>query len=557
MKTFKKIIVMLLVFATVLTLCACTGDSGGGDVIEIDPEKTQLYVFSYAGGVGNDWLDSAIAAFEAKYANTSFEDGKKGVQVIPDKQKVTAVTMIDSFKNSTYDVIFNENLRYNQWSANGNFLDITDLVNEMGEDGKTIYSKISADKLNALTARDGRIYALPHYEAFRGLVYDIDLFNENNLYFAYDRTYSDFVLNANATKSAGPDGKMNTLDDGLPATYEEFFKLCDEMVSKGITPFVWSGEQNAYSEFLLYALADTWAGAEETKLNYNFGVGSSDNTTTVVTGFSNGQPITSEVEISEANGYLLRQTEAKYRALEFLFKIFNTSDYYYTDSMAKLTMSNREAQETYIFSKLENKPIAMLIEGTFWEKEAKDSFDLSVSAYGDAAKNRNFGWMPLPGVYNGTVNESNGVTQVLNDYINSYCGINANASGARLELAKLFVKFIYTDEMLNDFTKHTGMLKGMNYDITAETTNGLSGFYKQLIALRKESDVITPLSSSVLFMNNETKFTLYDSYWNSSKYIFPIAAFRGGQKSAVTYFEGMAMTEADWEAAYGRFYQGK
>ena len=58
-------------------------------------------------------------------------------------------------------------------------------------------------------------------------------------------------------------------------------------------------------------------------------------------------------------------------------------------------------------------------------------------------------------------------------------------------------------------------------------------------------------------MNNETKFTLYDSYWNSSKYIFPIAAFRGGQKSAITYFEGMEMSEADWEAAYGRFYQGK
>lgn len=556
MKNFKKIIATLLLLAMMGTLCACFKPNDGG-VIEVDPDKTQLYVFSYAGGVGNDWLDSAIAAFEAKYANTSFEEGKMGVQVIPDKQKVTAVTMMDSFKNSTYDVIFNENLRYNQWAANGNFLDITDLVNEVGEDGKSIYSKLSADKLEALTARDGKIYALPHYEAFRGLVYDIDLFDENNLYFAYDRTYSDFILSANATKSAGPDGKMNTLDDGLPATYEEFFKLCDEMVSKGITPFVWSGEQNAYSEFLLYALADTWAGAEETKLNYNFGVGSSDNTTTVVTGFSNGQPVTKEVAISEANGYELRQTEAKYRALEFLFKIFNTSDYYYTDSMAKLTMSNREAQETYIFSKLENKPIAMLIEGTFWEKEAKDSFDLSVSAYGDAAKNRNFGWMPLPGVYSGTVDESNGTTQVLNDYINAYCGINANSTGARLELAKLFVKFIYTDEMLNDFTKHTGMLKGVNYDIASDTTNGLSGFYKQLIELRKESEVITPLSSSVLFINNETKFTLYDSYWNSDKYIFPIAAFRGGQKSAITYFEGMEMTQADWEAAYGRYYQGK
>ncbi len=552
MRNFKKIVVLLLVMAITLSFVACFGN-GGGDVIEIDDDKTQLYVFSYEGGIGNEWLDAAIKAFEAKYANVSFEEGKMGVQIVPDKQKVGAHSMIDTFPNSTYDVIFSEGLRYNEWASKGNLLDLTDLVGEVGEDEKSIYSKLSADRIDGLTARDGKIYALPHYEAFRGVIYDIDLFVDNNLYFASDRTYSDFVLSANQAKSAGPDGKVGTTDDGLPATYEEFFKLCDEMVSKGITPFVWSGEQNAYSEFLLYALADTWAGKEETKLNYNFGVGSSDNTTTVVTKFTNGQPVTSEVTISEENGYLLRQTEAKYRALEFLFRIFNTSSYYHKDSIAKLTMSNVEAQQTYIFSKLENKPIAMLIEGTFWEKEAKDSFDLSVSAYGEAAKNRNFGFMPLPGVYSGTVDSTNGKTQVLTDYLNAYCGINANSSGARLEVAKLFVKFCYTDEMLNSFTQITGMLKGVEYPLYTNTTDNLSGFYKQVIALRKESDVIIPMSSSVLFINNETKFTLYDEYWNSDSYVFPVAAFRGGLTDAKTYFSGMAMSESDWQAAYGRY----
>lgn len=557
MKIVKRIIGLTLSVCLMLGVCTvltgCSGGNGEG-AIQINSDKTQMYVFSYNGGVGNEWLDATIAAFEAKYANTSFEEGKMGVQIIPDKQKMTAVSMLDSFPNSTYDVIFNENLRYNEWAAKGNLLDISDLIKEVGEDGKSIESKLSDNKAAALTARDGKYYALPHYEAFRGVVYDIDLFEENNLYFAADRTYSDFILSSTEQRAAGPDGVAGTTDDGLPATYEEFFKLCDHMVELGITPFVWSGEQNAYSEFLLYALAETMAGEEGAKLNYNYGVDSANPTTNIVTHFTNGQPVVEAMTISEENGYLLRQTEAKYRALEFLFTVFNRSDYYYKDSMGKLTMSNKEAQQTYVFSSLENKPIAMLIEGTWWEKEAADSIELAVSSFGDAAKDRNFGWMAMPGVYSGTVNSNNGKTQVLNDCMNVYCGINAKSSGARLEIAKLFVKFCYSDEGLNIFTKHTGMLRGVNYELTEDTTANLSNFYKNLIALRNESTIITPMSSSVLFINNETTLTAYENYWNSDQYLFPVVAFRGGQKSAVDYFEGMSITQEDWNTTYGRYF---
>ena len=511
-------------------------------------------MYSYNGGVGNDWLDNTIAVFEAKYADKSFEEGKMGVQVIPDKQKATAMSQVDSFPNSSYDVIFNEALRYNEWAAKGNLLDITDLVNETGEDGKTIASKLSDDKVVALTARDGKYYALPHYEAFRGVVYDIDLFDEYNLYFAADRTYSEFILSAGEAKSAGPDGAIGTTDDGLPATYTEFFKLCDHMVELNITPFIWSGAQSAYSEFLLYALSDTMAGADGARLNYNFGVNSADNNTNIVTGFSGNKPVVESVAITEENGYLLRQTEAKFRALEFLFSIFNKSEYYYKDSMGTLTMSNTETQQTYLFSKLENEPIAMMIEGTFWEKEAASSIELSISAYGEAARNRNFGWMALPGIYDGTVDAKNGKKQVLNDYLNAYCGINAKSSGASLEVAKLFVKFCYSDEGLNIFTKSTGMLRGVNYELTDDTLSALSGFYKNLIELRNESDVITPMSDSVLFINNEHALTFHENYWNSEDYLYPIAAFRGGMKSHVEYFKGMATTEEEWTTLYGRFF---
>ena len=164
MKMTKRVLSLVIMSALIFGMCAafsgCAKPADG--TMEINTNKTQMYVFSYNGGVGNDWLDATIAAFKAKYANTSFEEGKMGVQIIPDKQKITAVSMVDSFPNSTYDVIFNENLRYNEWAAKGNLLDLTDLVKETGDDGKTIESKLSENKAEALTARDGKYYALPY-----------------------------------------------------------------------------------------------------------------------------------------------------------------------------------------------------------------------------------------------------------------------------------------------------------------------------------------------------------------------------------------------------------
>ena len=215
------------------------GCSNGG--IKIDDTKTQLYVFSYNGGVGNEWFDHTIESFEAKYADVSFEDGKLGVQVIPDKQKDAGTSMVDSFKNKNIDVVFNETVRYNEWVTKGNLKDISDIVlgeNEL-DGNKRIVDKIPEDKKAALTAKDGKYYALPHYEAFRGVVYDVDLFKQKKLYFAADRSVDDFILTDNATKSAGPDGKTGTYDDGLPATYTEFWQLCDKMVASNVIPFIW------------------------------------------------------------------------------------------------------------------------------------------------------------------------------------------------------------------------------------------------------------------------------------------------------------------------------
>lgn len=567
---FKK----LAVLGIGVTLMA--GVTGCSDPAQkINEKQTQLYVYSYNGGVGNDWLNDTIASFEELYKDTSFEEGKVGVQVIADKaQKVNGRAMVNTIASSPYDVIFNEYINYNEWVSKGLLLDISDIVAETGSDGKTIESKLSAERRATLTMHNGKYYAVPHYEAFSGVIYDKDLFDSEKLYYADDKSYGEFILTANDKKSKGPDGVYGTEDDGFPATMTEFFALCDYMEEKGITPFIWAGEQRAYTTFLLNSLAATWAGADEAKLNYSFGVGAEEgkDLAKIVKSISgDGNTVVSEnVKITESNGYNMFHTEAKYRAMQFLFKIFNNDKYYYRDSMWSATATNRVAQETFIFSSLENNPIAMLIDGSWWEIEAADSTRLAVQAYGKRAENRNYGWLPLPGYYDyedmgyelvgnevygydsykrATRTQTIGKRQVFTDYINSYCGINAVTP--RAELAKLFVKYCYSDDGLLEFTKSTGMRKGVEYTVTDTVLSSVSKFSRNLLKLRSESDIIFTMSTSNVFINNEAQLSSHEYIWNSGDYVYPIDAYKNGRTGAVDYFNNMAKSESSWLASYG------
>ena len=60
----KKIFVMFLVFALSITMFGCHREN---DTPKVNKDQTQLYVFNYDGGVGQEWLESAIEKFEEIY----------------------------------------------------------------------------------------------------------------------------------------------------------------------------------------------------------------------------------------------------------------------------------------------------------------------------------------------------------------------------------------------------------------------------------------------------------------------------------------------------------
>lgn len=62
------------------SLAAC------GDGKKTDKNKSQIYVGVFNAGIGYTWLEELAERFETAYADTSFEDGKTGVQVFIDPQ---------------------------------------------------------------------------------------------------------------------------------------------------------------------------------------------------------------------------------------------------------------------------------------------------------------------------------------------------------------------------------------------------------------------------------------------------------------------------------------
>lgn len=196
------------------------------------------------------------ARFEEFYAEESFEDGKKGVQVLIDNNQYTGFNFINNLSESYNSVFFTENVMYYDFVNKGLFEDITtEMTTPLTEygDERSIEDKMYGGYIDYYKTDDGKYYELPFYEAYPTIAYDIELYETRNYYFAKGGAPSEFCeftqsnntdkatgefsgykyVGAIGARSAGPDGKYGTNDDGLPATYDKFLRCARKY--RGIT----------------------------------------------------------------------------------------------------------------------------------------------------------------------------------------------------------------------------------------------------------------------------------------------------------------------------------
>lgn len=584
----KKLVRFLSLCLCAILLCpfaACVSCSD--DIVDVDETKSTLYVSTRDAGIGTEWFEALAKGFEEKYADTAFEDGKVGVQVITEANRNnTGTGMLGTIKSSLYSVMMLEQVQYTDYMGGDLLYDISDLVKtELSDGSGTIESKLDKYQKDYLTGYNGNYYALPWLSGFTGITYNADLFelydeetnpDGNGLYFADVNGYKPkdnssytgstytgrgFITADNSKKSPGPDGKYNTFDDGLPSSYEEFFYLCDYMAVKGVIPFIYYGGGAYYVQYALNALTLAWSGAEE--MSYNFSFDSGDKTAKIITGFSGETPIIEDKKITPETGYLMSQQEAPYYAAKFLKHLYSDESKYFAEECFDSSKTNLDAQELFIDSVLnaESKPIAMLIEGNYWYGESSTALKSSVEYYGeDAAGNRNFRWMSMPGKETGTVNEGEGRTTAVADGLFCYFVVNNNIKGnaVKTELATKFIQYCYEDASLQKFTSISGMPAGVDYELTTEQYDSLE-IYKQSCwdiykAAVNAGEYLSPVAGNKTYMSGFTRFgfSIQTEFWSSkigdTTYNVPRKIFKN--YSAKEYFNGRILTADDWKNFY-------
>ncbi len=512
-KLTKFLVCLLATIIAVPTFVGCVGDTG----ISIDKTKTQLYIGNYDGGYGHVWLDHLIEGFEQKYAETSFEEGKKGVQIVVQNNKnLSGDKLYTSMASSINEIYFTENFNYYTFVNENKVLDLTDLVTttnyQDGLDGKTIESKMNDVQkayYGAEVNSNTKYYAVPHYAGFSGLMYDIDLFEEENLYFSGENA-GEFVSDSSETRTNGPDGQYGTKDDGLPATYEEFFELLDYMVKDcGITPFIFTGKYPTYINWLISALFVDYEGLDNLKALLNLD-GSTVSDIIELEGNNLSEP--KSVALNNSNGYKLFGTKGKLEALKFIEKILSNEKYYYKGCISS-TFSNLTAQKHFLQDGVSQggKRIAFLAEGIWWEEEANGSFVSRAKSAGDeySRENSNLGILPLPKGDATKVGEKN----TLVDINKSVICVSAKIKDYKKELAKKFIAYACSDEALIDFTLTTDCPKALSYEMGSDYDD-LTNYGKNIWDVYNESDYVLHYSANDLYKNHLNDLEMFKAGFN-------------------------------------------
>lgn len=556
-KHLRMIIALLSCLMLIALLPACKPDV----TEKIDKTRTQVYVSVYGGGIGTDWVNTAKRKFEQFYAAESFETGKTGVQVIIEsgKSSTAGEALLSTISGNNNDVFFTEAVYYYDLIAQNKIADISDVVTEKlsayGE-SKSIEDKMPSGLKSFYKTETGKYYALPFYDGYYGMIYNIGLFEDECLYFCegYEE-YRDtpdamFVMDELETRSAGPDGVSGTDDDGLPATYEDFYALCERMVSLGITPFVWSGKYSAHTAYMLYQMWADYEGTEQFYYNFSF----SGTATSLVKNVTADGVVTylDDVVISNENGAMLQKQAGKYYALSFMENIIrpeNVTSRYYYDMSFSPSLSHTDAQTKFLSSGIKGgEKIAMLVDGNWWEREADSSGIFSgLKKYGYSKESMNIGFMPFPKASEDKIGEKRTLVSI-ND---SIAFVNRRSSGVRLTLAKKFLQFCHTDESMQDFTLSTSVTKPFAYEMTGEQLSKLTNFGREMYRLKSDENVgiVYPYSDNSVFLNNFSSFHPSEWGWVTGDGSVPAVVFKDNKNvTAKSYFDKLYTSyEPKWQ----------
>lgn len=539
MKKFSKIIAVMLCAVTALaSLAAC----GGDDPSKLDPTTT-LYVANYDGAAGHTWLDYYIAEYKKVQPNVTIVPMNK-------KEEFSGDKVMSTMANDIYDIYFTDHSAYSAFVASGVIADMTDIVTEKvytddgelaaeGAGTKSIIDFLYPEMREYYAVGSGesvQYYGLPTFYPISGAVYDADLFNQKNWFF--DKNGNIGVKDSDPNVGPGPDGKFETTaDNGEPETWEQFMTLLSTIRGSGnVTPFTWSGSYYYQRQYYMQSLAAQYEGKNDYDLWYTL----------------NGTDSTLG-EITEENGYVLFDQPGVKASVQAVYDVVSNSDNYSKNAFLTGTQSHTAAEEEFVYSVETNDRIAMLLESSYWENEARGVFNSMEEISEDYAYGkRNFRMMNAPRLGGST----NSKRTYFGDASTKFIMVSANSK--RQELAKDFIQFIHTRKNLAAFTTISGTFRPFDYVITEEEKATATPFMQNLM------DKVLDANSEVVIAEDYSGFLQYASFgdfrtgakFDKNETIEAMIYFKDHREITVDdYFNGMkALTsQSVWKNNYDAY----
>ena len=537
MKKLSKLIAGVMAISAIFSMTACMGESD----IDIDKNKTQIYIAGYDGGVGNAWLDDLANEWNAN--NDAY-------QIIQIPTRISQKDLSNSINTGVtdYDVYFTGDVGYVSNIYNGTLEDLSD-VGAMKVDGndRTILQKIGyrddyyETVWKPVASKNGQgLYMLPYCDNFGGFIFDYNTFVEKGIlsfaqasdtnvksalkaqeisytesngklkvsgytgsYDLFNYKTGDYIL------TAGKDGLYGTYDDGQPTTQAEWDQMLARITGANMKPFLWTGGYPEYADMILESLFAYYAGMSEFNTYYNF----------------NGQVTVNgaKVNITPDNGYDVYGIDAMRNALNFMNDYLNNSNYYHSNTTT--SASHTDAQGTFILGYQLNKDQpAMIVEGNWWENEARSVFDTSeVVNAGRGYGQRDYRYMLLPklsGAYGLDGNGNGSIMSVINSGAVLVPKVgNSEEEQAKLAQIKDFLGFMLKDENLAKFTVKTGVINAYSYELTKAQFDSLTPFSKNVYAMIHDKTNIDFARGALMFAGQPVRFATNGGFFTMPRLI--------------------------------------
>ena len=519
-KRFFAVCIALLLSMSCLFV-ACDGEL----IQSFDKNKTQVYVSVFDGGYGHAWLDSAAADFN------KLEEFQK-YEIIISPSKTEEGYIYESFQSGTpaADVFFTSNL-YNikEMIANDYVLDLSDIYKrDVDGNGTTIEGKMKNPELykkafsDTLSNKEG-IYMIPNGDSFIHFIYDHQHFVDNGWLFtastedesalteqgftftknngAYYFSGCDHETNykeGDRILAAGKDEKFGTYDDGQPINLEQWETMLNKIKGNGNKAFLWSSRFSDCTMPVSISLLAQYEGVDNFNLLYSYN-GTYNNPAA-----SNNEKLLNGQKITEDNAYLLWNMEGFYQSFDFMKKYMCGTGYYH-GSCIGVSGSQTDAQNEFLMSydiKEEERKAAMLVDGIWWENEARPTF----LAIGATSPSRGYGKRDyrvmltpdLPGQI-GVRDDNGGSVLCMSDTGAVFAYKSKDEE--KNKVAKEFIAFSCKDEYLRQFVVNVGASRPFKVTLTEEDYAAMTPFAKNVWAIINDTeniDFVRPNVSALL-----------------------------------------------------------